>query len=82
MFPVIGETVEPQPKRRFESCYGTSIDFTVYPVLLFLTEVLISYRRSGKVFANDYESKLVYQQPITLKQMVNRNELIKTLNTG
>ena len=71
-----------QSKKQFESCYETSIDCMIYSVLLFQTETLNSYWLCEKVFASDWESQLVYSQSIILRLMINRNELIKTLNAN
>jgi len=82
MFSVIEKTMTSQSKKWFESCYETSIDCMIYSVLLFWTETFNSYQLCEKVFASDWESQLVYSQFIILKSMINRNELIKTLNAN
>jgi len=82
MFSVIEETMTSQSKKRFESCYETSIDCIIYSVLLFQTETFNSYWLCEKVFASDWESQLVYSQSIILKSTINRNESIKTLNAN
>ncbi len=71
-----------QLKKRFESCYETSINCMIYSVLLFWTEILNSYSLYEKVFANDWESQLVYLQSIILKSTINQNKSIKTLNAN
>ncbi len=82
MFSVIEETMTFQSKKWFESCYKTFIDCMIYSVLLFWTETLNSYQLCEKVFASNWESQLVYSQHIILRLMINRNELIKTLNAN
>ncbi len=82
MFSVIEKTMTSQSKKRFESCYETSIDCIIYSILLFQTETLNSYRLCKKVFASDWESQLVYSQSIILRSMINWNESIKTLNAN
>ena len=54
----------------------------IYSVLLFWTKTLNSYWLCKRVFANDWESQLVYSQSIILKSMINQNESIKTLNAN
>ncbi len=54
----------------------------IYSVLLFWTETLNSYWLCERVFANDWESQLVYSQSIILRSMINRNKSIKTLNAN
>ncbi len=71
-----------QSKKRFESCYKTSINCMIYSVLLFRTESLNSYQLCEKVFASDWESQLVYSQSIILRSTINQNESIKTLNAN
>ncbi len=71
-----------QLKKQFESCYETFIDCMIYSVLLFQTETLNSYQLCERVFANDWESQLVYSQSIILRLMINRNESIKMLNAN
>ncbi len=71
-----------QLKKRFESCYETSINCMIYSVLLFWTEILNSYWLYEKVFANDWESQLVYLQSIILRSTINQNKSIKTLNAN
>jgi len=80
MFSVIEKMMTSQSKKRFESCYETSIDCMIYSVLLFQTETLNSYQLCEKVFASDWESQLVYSQFIILRSTINWNELIKMLN--
>ena len=80
MFSVIEKMMTSQSKKRFESCYETSIDCMIYSVLLFQTETLNSYQLCEKVFASNWESQLVYSQFIILRSMINWNELIKMLN--
>ena len=82
MFSVIEKMMTSQLKKWFESCYEMSIDCMIYSVLLFQTETLNSYWLCEKVFASDWESQLVYSQSIILRLMINRNELIKTLNAN
>ncbi len=82
MFPVIEKTMASQSKKRFESCYETSIDCMIYSVLLFRTETLNSYRLCEKAFASDWESQLVYSQSIILRSTINRNESIRTSNAN
>ncbi len=82
MFSVIEKMMTSQSKKRFESCYETSIDCMIYSVLLFWTKTLNSYQLCEKVFASDWESQLVYSQFIILRLMINWNESIKTLNTN
>ncbi len=82
MFHVIEKTMISQLKKWFESCYETSIDCMIYSVLLFQTETFNSYWLCEKVFANDWESQLVYSQSIILRSIINRNESIKTLNAN
>ena len=60
MFSVIEKMMTSQSKKRFESCYETSIDCMIYSVLLFQTKTLNSYWLCEKVFASDWESQLVY----------------------
>ncbi len=54
----------------------------IYSVLLFRTETLNSYQLCKRVFADDWESQLVYSQSIILRSTINRNESIKTLNAN
>ncbi len=82
MFSVIEKTMTSQSKKRFESCYETSIDCMIYSVLLFWTKTINSYRLCEKVFASDWESQLVYSQSIILRSTINRNESIKMLNAN
>ncbi len=82
MFSVIKETMTSQLKKRFESCYETSIDCMIYSVLLFQTKTFNSYQLCERVFANDWESQLVYSQSIILRSTINWNESIKTLNAN
>ncbi len=82
MFSVIEKMMTSQSKKRFESCYETSIDCMIYPVLLFRTETFNSYRLCEKVFVSDWESQLVYSQSIILRSTINRNESIKTSNAN
>jgi len=53
MFSISEEMMTFQSKKRFESCYETSIDFMIYLVLLFQTETLSSYQSCDKVFASN-----------------------------
>jgi len=76
MFFVIEKTLTSQSKKRFESCYETFIDFMIYSVSLFQTEILSSYQQCDK------ESRLVYQQSIILRSMINQSESIKTSNAN
>ena len=71
-----------QSKKRFESCYETSIDCMIYSILLFQTETFNSYRLCERVFASNWESQLVYSQFIIQRSMIRRNESIKTLNVN
>ena len=82
MFSVIEKMMTSQSKKRFESCYETSIDCMIYLVLLFRTETLNSYWLCEKAFASDWESQLVYSQPIILRSTINRNESIRTSNAN
>ncbi len=82
MFSVIEKTMTSQLKKWFESCYETFINCMIYSVLLFQTKTLNSYQLCERVFANDWESQLVYSQFIILKSMINWNESIKTLNVN
>ncbi len=82
MFSVIEKTMTSQLKKRFESCYETSIDCMIYLVLLFWTETFNSYQLCEKVFASDWESQLVYSQSIIQRSTIRRNESIKTLNVN
>ena len=82
MFSVIEKMITSQLKKRFKSCYETSIDCMIYSVLLFRTETLNSYQLCEKVFASDWESQLVYSQFIILRLMINWNKSIKTLNAN
>ncbi len=60
-----------QLKKQFESCYETFINCMIYSVLLFWIETLNLYQLCEKVFANDWESQLVYLQFIILRLMIN-----------
>ena len=71
-----------QLKKRFESCYETSIDCMIYFVLLFQTKTLNSYQLCERFFASDWESQLVYSQSIIQRLIIRRNESIKTLNVN
>ncbi len=82
MFSVIEKTMTSQLKKRFKSCYETSIDCMIYSVLLFWTETFNSYRLCERVFADDWESQLVYSQSIIWRSTIRRNESIKTLNAN
>ena len=82
MFSVIEKTMTSQSKKRFESCYETSINCMTYSVLLFRTETLNSYQLCERVFASDWESQLVYSQSIIWRSTIRRNESIKTLNVN
>ncbi len=82
MFSVIEKTMTSQLKKRFESCYETSINCMIYSVLLFQTKTLNSYQLCEKVFASDWESQLVYSQFIILRSMINWKESIKMLNAN
>ncbi len=82
MFSVIEKTMTSQSKKRFESCYETSIDCMIYSILLFQTETFNSYRLCERVFASNWESQLVYSQFIIQRSMIRRNESIKTLNVN
>ena len=82
MFSVIEKMMTFQSKKQFESCYEMFIDCMIYSVLLFWTETLNSYQLCEKVFANDWESQLVYSQFIIFRSTINWNESIKTLNAN
>ncbi len=82
MFPVIKKMMTSQLKKRVESCYETSINCMIYSVLLFWTETFNSYQLCERVFADDWESQLVYSQSIILRSMINWNKSIKTLNAN
>ncbi len=82
MFSVIKKMMTSQLKKQFESCYEMSIDCMIYSVLLFWTETLNSYQLCERVFANDWESQLIYSQFIILKSMINWNKSIKMLNAN
>ncbi len=82
MFSVIEKTMTSQLKKRFESCYETSINCMIYSVLLFQTETFNSYWLCERVFASDWESQLVYSQSIIRRSMIRQNESIKTLNAN
>ncbi len=82
MFSVIKKTMISQLKKWFKLCYETSINCMIYSVLLFRTETLNSYQLCEKVFANNWESQLVYSQSIILKSTINQNKSIKTLNAN
>ncbi len=82
MFSVIEKMMTSQSKKRFESCYETSIDCMIYSVLLFQTETFNSYRLCERVFASDWESQLVYSQSIIRRSTIRRNKSIKTLNAN
>ncbi len=69
-----------QLKKWFKSCYEMFIDCIIYLVLLFWTKTFNLYQLCKRVFANDWESQLIYSQFIILKSMINWNESIKTLN--
>ena len=71
-----------QSKKQFESCYEMFIDCMIYSVLLFQTETFNSYQLCERVFANDWESQLVYSQFIILRSTINWNKSIKTLNAN
>ncbi len=71
MFSVIEKTMTSQSKKRFKSCYETSIDCMIYSVLLFQTETFNSYQLCERVFADDWESQLVYSQSIILRSTIN-----------
>jgi len=71
-----------QSKKRFESCYETSINCIIYSVLLFRTETFNSYQLCERVFASDWESQLVYSQSIIWRLIIRRNKSIKTLNAN
>ena len=71
-----------QLKKWFELCYETSINCIIYSVLLFQTKTFNSYQLCERIFANNWESQLVYSQFIILKFMINWNESIKTLNAN
>ncbi len=71
-----------QSKKRFESCYETSIDCMIYSVLLFQTKTFNSYQLCERVFASDWESQLVYSQSIIQRLTIRRNKSIKTLNAN
>ncbi len=81
MFSVIEKTMTFQLKKRFKSCYETSIDCMIYSVLLFQTETFNSYQLCERIFANNWESQLVYSQFIILRSMINYKS-IKTLNAN
>ncbi len=53
MSSVIEKMITFQSKKWFESCYEMYIDFMIYLVLLFQTEILSSYQSYEKVFASD-----------------------------
>ncbi len=82
MFSVIEKTMTSQSKKWFELCYETFINCMIYLILLFRTKTFNSYQLCERVFANDWESQLIYSQSIILKSMINRNKSIKTLNAN
>ena len=71
-----------QSKKWFESCYETFINYMIYSVLLFQTKTLNSYWLYERVFANNWESQLIYSQSIILRLMINQNKSIKMLNAN
>jgi len=82
MFSVIEETMTSQLKKQSELCYETSIDCTIYSVLLFQIETLNLYSSCERVFVSDYELLLVYSLLIILRSMIKQSESIKTLNVN
>ncbi len=82
MFSVIEEMMTSQLKKRFESCYETFIDCTIYSVLLFQIETLNSYSSCERVFVSDYKLSLVYSLLIILRLMIKQSKSIKTLNAN
>ncbi len=58
------------------------INCMIYSVLLFQTKILNSYQLCERIFANDWESQLVYSQFIILKLTINQNKSIKMLNAN